>query len=91
MRSNTLKSHSITSGLAVSLLLLAGGAAFAQQQVNLAAGPATAALPDGSPGADVGLQLRHGGAGSTATCAALNPKAGGLVSRGDHRADAARS
>ena len=35
--------------------------AVAQQQINLTAGPATATLPDGIDGADVGLQLRHGG------------------------------
>ena len=33
--------------------------------VNLTAGPTTATLPDGSAGADVGLQLRHGRGGST--------------------------
>ena len=35
-------------------------AAFAQQQVNLTAGPATMTLPDGSIASDVGLQLRRG-------------------------------
>ena len=32
----------------------------AQQQINLTAGPTTANMPDGSTGADVGLQLRRG-------------------------------
>ena len=43
MRSNNYKSVLKHAGLAASILLLGSGAAFAQQQVNLAAGPATAA------------------------------------------------
>ena len=48
MRFNTFKCVLIKSGLAASVLLLASGAAFGQQQINLTAGPATAILPDGS-------------------------------------------
>src|ERR671924_175243 len=48
MRSNMFKAALIESGLAASILLLASGASYAQQVVNLAAGPATATLPDGS-------------------------------------------
>ena len=48
MRFNTFKSRLIKSGLATSVLMLASGAAFAQQVINLTAAPANAALPDGS-------------------------------------------
>ena len=75
MRSNLFKSGLIKSGLAASILLLAGGAAFAQT-VNLTAGPSTAPLPDGSAapmwGYSCGAVVATGGA----TCAALNPTAG---------------
>ena len=85
MRSNIFKSALIKSGLAVSVLLLGGGAAFAQQQVNLTAAPSSAVLPDGSSvpmwGYSCGA-VPSGSApgvtvvGSTATCFALNPNAG---------------
>ena len=48
MRSKIFKSLLSKSGVAASLLLLTGGAAFGQQTINLTAGPANAALPDGS-------------------------------------------
>ena len=48
MRFDILNSRLIHSGLAASVLLLASGAAFAQQPINLSAGPAMATLPDGS-------------------------------------------
>jgi hypothetical protein len=49
MRSNTFKSLLVKSGLASSVLLLAGGAGFGEYH------------PAGRQrGADVGLQLRHG-------------------------------
>ena len=59
MRSNYLKTLK-TAVLAISVLLLGVASRLAQQQVNLTAGPANATLPDGSIGADVGLQLRRG-------------------------------
>src|SRR6266513_1821200 len=72
MRSNTYKSGLIKSGLAASVLLLASGASFGQ--VNLTAGPATAALP--GPAVPMwGYSCGAVVAGSTATCAALNPAA----------------
>jgi hypothetical protein len=75
MRSNTFKSLQNESGLAASVLLLASGASFAQQQVSLTAGPGTAPLPDGSAVPMWGYRCTALGAGviSTATCAALNP------------------
>src|SRR5437773_10986596 len=48
MRSKNHKSVLMHAGLAASILLLASGATFAQQQVSLAAGPATVA-PGGTP------------------------------------------
>ena len=74
MRFNTFKSLLTKSGLAASVLLLASGAAFAQQQVNLTAGPVNATLPDGSGAVPMwGYSCGTAVAGSTATCAALNP------------------
>jgi len=75
MQSNIFKSRPIKSGLAASVLLLASGASFAQQQVNLAAGPATARLPDGSAVPMWGYSCGTAVAGSTATCGALSPLA----------------
>src|SRR5438309_4149163 len=72
MRSNNYKSVLKHAGLAASVLLLASGAAFAQQQVNLTAGPVTAA-PGGTPVPMWGYSCQ--GVSGTATCAALNPAA----------------
>jgi len=72
MRTNTIKSALIKSGLAASVLLLVSGAAYAQS-VNLTAGPATAYLPDGSAVPMWGYSCGAGAA--NATCAALNPNA----------------
>src|SRR5205814_1433094 len=58
--------------LAASVLLLASGAAFAQQQVNLTAAPATATMPDGSAVPMWGYSCGPLASGSTATCTALN-------------------
>ena len=74
MRTKTRHSHLVTSGIAVALAL-AGGAAFAQQAVNLAAGPAAATMPDGSTVPMWGYTCGASISGSTATCAALNPNA----------------
>jgi hypothetical protein len=74
MRPNSIKSALIKSGLAASVLLLVSGAAYAQS-VNLTAGPATAYLPDGSAVPMWGYSCGAAVAGSTTTCAALNPNA----------------
>jgi hypothetical protein len=74
MSPNLFKSRLITSGLAASLLL-ASGAASAQQPINLTAGPATAFLPDGSAVPMWGYSCGTAVTGSTATCFALNPSA----------------
>jgi len=73
MQSNIFKSRLIKSGLAASVLLLASGASFAQQQVNLTAEPATATLPDGSAVPMWGYRCGAAVTGSTATCGPLNP------------------
>jgi Bacterial Ig domain len=80
MRSYIFKSSRITSGLAVSVLLLASGAAFAQQQINLTAGPVNAVLPDGSSVPMWGYTCGKAVTSSTATCAALNSNAAGAWS-----------
>jgi hypothetical protein len=76
MRSNYLKTLK-TAVLAISVLLLGASVSSAQQQVNLTAGPATATLPDGSAVPMWGYSCGPAVAGSTATCAALNPAATG--------------
>ena len=48
MQAKTLKNTLIRAGLAASVLLLGSGASYAQQVINLSAGPATATMPDGS-------------------------------------------
>ena len=73
MTSNIFRPRLIKSGLAASFVLMASGASFAQQQVNLTAGPATAALPDGSALPMWGYSCGAAVTGSTASCAALNP------------------
>src|SRR5258708_31169463 len=79
MRSFNFKSALIRSGLAASVLLLASGASFGQQQVNLSAGPGAALLPDGSVVPMWGYTCDATTvAGSTATCAPLNTVAAGL-------------
>src|SRR5438874_1093225 len=78
MRSNNYKSVLKHAGLAASVLLLASGAALAQQQVNLSAGPVTAA-PGGTPvpmwgyscAGVTGTALATG----SPTCSALNAAA----------------
>src|SRR2546430_10039854 len=76
MRSNNYKSVLKHAGLAASVLLLASGAAFAQQQINLTAGPTSLTLPDGSVVPMWGYTCDATQVtGSTATCRALNPNA----------------
>src|SRR5882762_3058374 len=75
MRSNNYKSVLNHAGLAASVLLLASGAAVAQQQVNLSAGVAAVA-PGGTSVPMWGYSCDATQvAGSTATCAPLNPAA----------------
>jgi hypothetical protein len=76
MRANTVMSRLIKSFLCASAILVASSPASAQQQINLSAGPTTAALPDGSVVPMWGyscdtLQV----SGSLASCAALSPAA----------------
>src|SRR5947207_12603329 len=76
MRSNNSKSRLTRSGLAASVRLLGGGAASAQQQINLSAAPTSLTLPDGSVVPMWGYSCDATQvAGSTATCAKLNPNA----------------
>jgi Bacterial Ig domain len=76
MRSNNSKSLLSKSGIAASLFLLASGAAFGQQQVNLSAGAAPTTLPDGTTVPMWGYSCGTAVPSSTATCAALNTAAG---------------
>src|SRR5215469_1994882 len=78
MRMNSLQAILRKAVHGATVLLLGVGTAYAQQQVNLAAGPAPAFLPDGSAVPMWGyscLPLTSGT--SSATCAAANPAAGG--------------
>jgi hypothetical protein len=76
MRSNSLKLNLKTAVLATCILLLGVSAAFAQQQVNLTAAPSTLTLPDGSSVPMWGYSCDATQvAGTTATCAKLNPGA----------------
>ena len=77
MRSKISKSVLIRSGLVALALALGSGASFAQQQVNLTAGPSTATMPDGSPVPMWGYSCGAAVTGSTATCRALNPNGTG--------------
>src|SRR5256885_11101782 len=74
MRSNNYKSVLKHARLAASVLLLASGTAFAQQQVSLTAAPATATMPDGTavPMWGYTCGTLPTGTTSTATCTALN-------------------
>src|ERR1700756_2919353 len=63
--------------LAVCILLLGASRTVAQQQVNLIAGPSSITLPDGSLMPMWGYTCGAAVAGSTATCAKLNPSATG--------------
>src|SRR5438874_717173 len=74
MRSNNYKSVLKHAGLAASVLLLASGAAFAQQQGSRTTAPATATMPDGTavPMWGYTCGTLPTGTTSTATCTALN-------------------
>src|SRR5271169_4295947 len=76
MQTNHLKA-TLKSALSVAGLLLFGAVAgFGQQVINLAAGPATATMPDGSQIPMWGYSCGATVTGSSATCAPLNPNAG---------------
>jgi hypothetical protein len=77
MRFDHSKATVRTVLVAVCILLLGASSAAAQQQVNLVAGPAMVSLPDGSSVPMWGYTCGTVVAGSTATCASLNPAAGG--------------
>lgn len=62
---------------AASILSFAAVMAFGQQQINLTAGPTSLTLPDGSTVPMWGYSCGAVEAGSTATCAKLNPAAAG--------------
>jgi hypothetical protein len=74
MRSNYLKTLK-TAVLAISVLLLGASVSFAQQQVNLTAGPTTITLPNGSSVPMWGYSCGAAASGSSATCAKANPLA----------------
>jgi FtsP/CotA-like multicopper oxidase with cupredoxin domain len=76
MRLNYLNESLKTALCAVGSLLLGVVPAVAQQQINLTAGPASVSLPDGSSVPMWGYSCGGVVTGSTATCAALSPKAG---------------
>jgi len=55
--------------LMIAILLLAAATGFGQQQINLSAGPATAAMPDGTVVPMWSYTCGAAVTGSTATCA----------------------
>jgi hypothetical protein len=77
MRINSLKATFKTAVLGAAVLLLGAGVAGAQQQINLAAGPSMALMPDGSSVPMWGYSCGAVVTGSTASCAKLNPSAPG--------------
>ncbi len=76
MRINSLKATIKSAVRGAAVLLLAAGAAVAQQQINLTAAPTSLTLPDASTVPMWGYSCGAVVGGSTATCAALNPNAG---------------
>src|SRR5215469_13255008 len=80
---NAMRTHNFKATLkatlkVASLLFFGAVAAFGQnQQLNLTAGPSTATLPDGTAVPMWGYSCGAAVAGSTATCAKLNPNATG--------------
>ena len=83
MNTKNFKAALLKAGIAASVLLVGSGAALAQQQINLIAGPSTVTLPDGSTipmwGYSCGAVVSTNAA-PAATCAALNPNANGAWS-----------
>jgi len=76
MRANTSKAILAKTGFVASILLLASGASFAQNVVNLTAAPTQAGLPDGQSVPMWGYTCGTPVATSPAICAASNPFAG---------------
>jgi hypothetical protein len=76
MRSKTFKSVMIKSGLASFVVSLAAGTSFAQQAINLTAGPAIATMPDGSTVPMWGYSCGTPVTGSAATCKPLSSNPG---------------
>jgi hypothetical protein len=72
---NTLKAMMKTALRGAAVLLLGAGAAVAQQQINLTAGPSSLTLPDGNSVPMWGYSCGALVQGSMATCASLNPNA----------------
>ena len=77
MQFNRLKFTLKNAVQALAVLLLGAGWAAGQQQVNLTAGPTSITMPDGSSVPMWGYSCGTLVGGSTATCAKLNPSAGG--------------
>src|SRR4051794_4796670 len=77
MPTNHFKSPNQTAARLAGMFLFVAVAAFAQQQINLTAGPATLTLPDGSTAPMWGYSCGPAVVGSTATCAKSNPTAPG--------------
>jgi hypothetical protein len=77
MRTQHFKPNLKAALRVLGILPFAAVAAFGQQQVNLAAGPAGITLPDGSAVPMWGYSCGAAVSGSTATCAKLNPSAAG--------------
>ena len=77
MRTYNFKSI-LKAALRVACILpFAAAVALGQQQVNLTAGPSSVTLPDGTSVPMWGYACGAAVSGSTATCAALNPRATG--------------
>lgn len=76
MRANILKAIQHTARAAITAILLASGVPLADT-VNLTAAPTQAALPDGQIVPMWGYGCGAVVSGSTATCMASNPNAGG--------------
>jgi hypothetical protein len=74
---NMMKTILKAAVLIFTILPFAAVAAYGQQQINMAAGPATATMPDGSVVQMWGYSCGAVVTGSTATCASLNPTVGG--------------
>src|ERR1700675_3174448 len=79
MRIHNIKAIMISAVQVASLLLLGTATTFAQQTINLTAGPTSVTLPDGSVVPMWGYSCGTAVTGATATCAALNPHAPAAV------------
>jgi hypothetical protein len=77
MRFNTLMKAMKAAVFAVSILLLGQAVALGQQQINLAAGPASLTMPDGTTVPMWGYSCGSVVSSSAATCAKSNPVASG--------------